>query len=104
MNNWSISILAEPVISAWTEEADFNTNGAQLQRAILRGFSDDDPNWISENQCTFVKTFHFKEHGEFFRGLMMSASLRYAGDFYERLKQYGTLKVTIVKSKNEAEK
>lgn len=46
---------------------------------------------------TFEKTFTFAEHGEFFRGALTIASLRYTGDFYELLKRYGSIKVTIVK-------
>jgi hypothetical protein len=47
------------------------------------------------------KVFTFKEHGEFFRGALTMASLRYAGDFYELLQRYGTIKVTIVKAPKE---
>ena len=46
---------------------------------------------------TFEKTFTFKEHGEFFRGALTLAGLRYTGDFFDLLQRYGTIKVTITK-------
>lgn len=100
-------MLAAPIVPPFTSEHDCNTNGSELQRAILRGFSDkkEDPIWTNKHEeFTFEKTFTFKEHGEFFRGALTMASLRYAGDFYELLKRYGTIKVTIIKfqeNKNE---
>ena len=93
-------MLAEPVVPAWTSENDCNSNGAELQEAILRGFCDqkEDPVWTQKHEpFRFEKTFTFKEHGEFFRGALTMAGLRYARDFYELLERYGTIKVTIVK-------
>jgi hypothetical protein len=101
--HWILDMTAAPVISAWTTRADCNTNGAELQRAIIRGFSEEgDPVWGANlHEFTFAKVFTFKEHGEFFRGALTMASLRYAGDFYELLQRYGTIKVTIVSSPKE---
>jgi hypothetical protein len=84
----------------WTSENDCNVNGAELQRAILRGFAgrEDDAVWTRDHEeFTFEKIFTFKEHGEFFRGALTMAGLRYAGDFYDLLERYGTIKVTINK-------
>jgi hypothetical protein len=100
MSDWKLSMLAEPVIPAWTTESNCNTNGSELQRAILRGFADqkDDAIWTRNHEAfTFEKTFTFKEHGEFFRGALTMAGLRYAGDFFDLLQRYGTIKVTIKK-------
>lgn len=99
MSDWKLRMLAEPVVPAWTSESDCNTNGAELQRAIVKGFSDNgDPIWSNKHaEFTFEKTFTFKEHGEFFRGALTMAGLRYAGDFFELLQRYGTIKVTITK-------
>lgn len=105
MSDWKLKMLAEPIIPAWTIENNCDTNGAELQRAILRGFSGgkDDPVWSSNHEaCTFTKTFTFKEHGEFFRGALTMACIRYAGDFYELLQRYGTIKVTITKEQAAA--
>ena len=102
MSDWKLNMLAEPVVPAWTSNSDCNTNGAELQRAIIRGFSDkkEDPIWSDRHEeFTFEKTFTFKEHGEFFRGALTMAGLRYASDFFELLKRYGMIKVTIIKSK-----
>jgi hypothetical protein len=99
-------MLAEPVVPSWTSEHDCDTNGAEFQRAILRGFADlkDYPIFSNKHEgFTFEKTFTFKEHGEFFRGALTMASIRYAGDFYELLKRYGTIKVTITKLAKEKE-
>lgn len=106
-SEWKLSMLAEPVVPAWTSEHDCNTNGAELQRAILRGFADMKKDVIrtdSHEGFTFEKTFTFKEHGEFFRGALTMASLRYTGDFFELLQRYGTIKVTITKFAQEGDK
>lgn len=105
MSKWMLSMKAEPVIPAWTSEHECDVNGAELQRAILRGFSDqkEDPVWSNKHrEFVFEMTFTFKEHGEFFRGALTMAGLRYAGDFFELLQRYGTIKVTIVKHNEEA--
>ena len=101
---WEIDMLAEPIVPAWSETAHCGTNGAELQRAILRGFSDDkrDPVWDPDpKEFTFTKEFNFKEHGEFFRGALTMAGLRHARDFYELLERHGKIKVTIRKFKKE---
>lgn len=100
MSGWKLSMTAEPIVPTWTTENDCRVNGAELQRAIIKGFSSDkaDPIWsVKDEAFTFEKTFTFKEHGEFFRGALTMASIRYAGDFYELLQRYGTIKVTITK-------
>lgn len=99
MSDWILEMEAEPIIPKWTQTANCDTNGAELQRAIIKGFSDKgDPIW-SNNHGAFVyeKTFTHKEHGEFFRGALTMAGLRYTDDFCELLKRYGTIKVTIEK-------
>lgn len=98
-DRWKLRMLAEPQIKPWTSENDCNVNGSELQRAILMGFTDKgDAVWSSKHEeFTVEKEFNFKDHGEFFRGAMTMASIRYAGDFYELLKRYGTIKVTITK-------
>lgn len=103
MSDWTLDMVAEPVIPAWSAHGHVGQNGAELQRAIIQGFSEfGDPVWgNSPKEFTFEKTFTFKEHGEFFRGALTMASLRYAGDFYELLQRYGTIKVTIVKALKE---
>lgn len=104
MGDWKLSMLAEPVVPPWTTEHDCEVNGAELQRAILKGFSESktDPIWSREHKAfVFEKTFTFKEHGEFFRGALTMAGLRYTSDFYELLQRYGTIKVTITKHKKE---
>lgn len=89
-----LDMKAEAVIPAWTNSSPAEYNGSELQRMILRGFA--------EPKCTtFAKVFTFKEHGEFFRGGLTMASLRYTNDFYELLKRYETIKVTIVKEERE---
>ena len=100
---WALQMLAEPVVPAWTVSAECHTNGAELQRAIIKGFSGEgDPVWAREDkEFVFEKVFTFKEHGEFFRGALTMASLRYAGDFYELLQRYGTIKVKIVKARKD---
>lgn len=100
MSDWKLSMLAEPIVPPFSSENDCNVNGAELQRAVLRGFAnhEDDAIWTNKHRAfTFEKEFNFKEHGEFFRGALTMASLRYAGDFYELLKRYGKIKVTITK-------
>lgn len=99
---WSLDMLAEPIIPAWTTHNACETNGAELQRAIVKGFSSEgDPIWAGgkHKEFTFEKEFTFKEHGEFFRGALTMAGIRYAGDFYELLKRYEKIKVTIHKVK-----
>lgn len=96
---WTLDMVAEPVIPAWFSRGHCGQNGAELQRAIIKGFSDfGDPVRDNGVEFTFEKTFTFKEHGEFFRGALTMASIRYAGDFYELLQRYGAIKVTIVKA------
>lgn len=97
---WMLEMMAEPIVPAWKTTADCNTNGAELQRAIVKGFSElGDPVWGNTHKgLTFEKVFTFAEHGEFFRGALTLAGLRYAGDFYELLKCYGTIKVTVPKA------
>lgn len=93
-------MVAEPIVPAWTSEANCDTNGAELQRAIMLGFAEkkNDPIWCrTHTEFTFEKTFTFKEHGEFFRGALTMAGLRYTNDFFELLQRYGTIKVTITK-------
>ncbi len=83
---WMLDMKAEPVIPAWSVSHDCNTNGAELQRAIIKGFSDDgDPVNSRHKDIAFEKIFTFKEHGEFFRGALTMAGLRYTGDFYDLL-------------------
>lgn len=96
---WVLNMIAEPVIPAWTTKSDCNTNGAELQRAIVKGFSmEGDSMWGNQHkEFSFEQTFTFKEHGEFFRGALTMAGIRYTGDFYELLKRYGTIKVNISK-------
>jgi hypothetical protein len=99
-----LDMTAEPVIPAWTISHDCRTNGAELQRAIIRGFSTEkkDPAYEGESAAfAFEKIFTFKEHGEFFRGALTMAGLRYTGDFCELLERYGKIKVTIVKELRE---
>lgn len=100
---WMLDMTAEPIVPAWHISAESHTNGAELQRAIVKGFSNTgDPVWGKDTEFTFEKTFTFKEHGEFFRGALTMAGLRHAGDFYELLQRYGSIKVKIVKApKNE---
>lgn len=99
--SWVLNMRAEPIVPAWETVGHCGQNGAELQRAIVKGFSEEgDPVWRGGHHAafTFEKVFTFKEHGEFFRGALTLASLRYADDFYELLKRYGTIKVTIVKA------
>lgn len=100
---WVIQLKAEPIVPSWTTDGHCGMNGSELQRAIIKGFSEKgDPVWGSKHErFTFEKTFTFKEHGEFFRGALTMASIRYAGDFYELLQRYGTIKVTITKDMKE---
>ena len=39
--HWVVDMKAEPVIPAWGSSAPCQTNGAELQRAIVKGFSDN---------------------------------------------------------------
>ncbi len=100
---WMLDMLAEPIVPAWKDSHECNMNGAELQRAIIKGFSaHGDPVWGSNHTgFTFEKVFTFEEHGEFFRGCLTMAGLRYTGDFYDLLQRYGTIKVTILKSPKE---
>lgn len=103
---WMLDMLAEPVVPPWTSSHVCEQNGAELQRAIIMGFANPstDPIWGPEHrESTFEKVFTWKEHGEYFRGAMTMASLRYAGDFVELLKRYGTIKVTIKKLQKKQE-
>lgn len=95
--DYTIDMIAEPLIPAWAISGDVGTNGAELQRAILRGFA------IEPKGNPFEKIFTFKEHGEFFRGALTMASLRYSNDFYELLKRYESIKVTITKTEKKKE-
>lgn len=103
MTTWTLNMTAEPIVPAWASSSQCHANGAELQRAIIKGFSTEgDPVWShGDKTFTFEKTFTFKEHGEFFRGALTMAGLRYTGDFYELLQRYGTIKVTIVKAPKE---
>lgn len=96
---WVLDMLAEPVIPAWSSSSPTETNGAELQRAIIAGFANrKDPIWSKPHEeFSFDKVFTFKDHGEFFRGALTMAGLRYTRDFYELLERYGTIKVTITK-------
>lgn len=102
---WKLAMTAEPIIPAWTSESNCNQNGAELQRAIIKGFSElGDPVWSSAHkEWVFEKEFTFKEHGEFFRGALTMAGIRYARDFYELLQRYEKIKVTIRKLEKEAQ-
>jgi hypothetical protein len=100
MKKWVLSMLAEPIVPPFSSEHECEVNGAELQRAILRGFSEHRGDGVfgkDHKEFTFEKVFTFKEHGEFFRGALTMASLRYTNDFYELLQRYGTIKVTINK-------
>jgi hypothetical protein len=101
--DWFLEMAAEPIIPSWTQDARCGTNGAELLDAILKGFGDAKNSvWCSQHkEMTFEKEFNFKEHGEYFRGALTMASLRYAGDFYELLKRYEKIKVTIRKTERE---
>lgn len=81
---WVLAMTAEPVISAWTSTSNCNSRGAELQDTILKGFAGaSNAVWSSNHQeFEFVKEFTFKEHGEFFRGALTMAGIRYTGDFY----------------------
>lgn len=98
---WMIDMSGLPMVPPIHITAACHTNGAELQNAILRGFSEHkDAIWNKDGgEFTFEKTFTFKEHGEFFRGALTMAGLRYTNDFYELLKRYETIKVTIHKYK-----
>lgn len=98
-SRWMLDMTAEPVIPAWTISHDCRTNGAELQRAIIRGFYSG--RIEQDAEFTFEKVFTFKEHGEFFRGALTMAGLRYTGDFCDLLERYGTIKVTIKKTPME---
>ncbi len=44
-------MTAEPIVPAWTTSSDCNTNGAELQRAIIKGFTEyGDPIWNSSHK------------------------------------------------------
>lgn len=106
MSEWKLNMLAEAIIPPWTSENDCDVNGAELQRAILRGFGDHEGHAVrgpNHKAFVFEKAFTFKEHGEFFRGALTMAGLRYARDFYELLQRYETIKVTITKFAKEKE-
>lgn len=103
MSDWILNMVAEPIIPSWTNSHKCDQNGAELQRAIIMGFSEKgDPIWgSSHKEFKFEKIFTFKEHGEFFRGALTMASLKYTNDFYELLQRYGTIKVTIIKEEKK---
>jgi hypothetical protein len=103
--HWILDMVAEPIVPAWASSSDCHTNGAELQRAIVKGFSEErDPiHSVQDHAFTFEKVFTFAEHGEFFRGALIMASLRYSGDFYDLLKRYGTIKVTLHKHRKVEE-
>lgn len=94
MLDFNLNLTAEPIVKALTSSGTDGCSGSELQRAILRGFGN-------EKELPFEKTFTLQEHGEFFRGALTMAGLRYTGDFYEFLQRYGTVKVTITKTKKE---
>lgn len=95
---WVLDMKAEPVVPAWTSIAACQTNGAELQHAIINGFSE---NGQEDKEFSFEKVFTFKEHGEFFRGAATLAVLRCTKDFYDLLQHYGTIKVSIVKNQRD---
>ena len=103
ITEWKLDMKAEPIVPAWTVTSSCLNNGSELQRAIIKGFTDlGDPLYKNVNsgtheEFTYEKIFTFNEHGEFFRGALTMAGLRYAGDFYDLLKRYGTIKVTVNK-------
>jgi hypothetical protein len=101
---WVLEMTAQPLIDPWSTTSQMSTNGAELQRAIIMGYGDEmgDPIWSSyHKEFVFEKEFSFKEHGEFFRGALTMAGIRYARDFYELLKRYEKIKVTITKAQKE---
>ncbi len=100
---WMLEMIAEPIVPPWKISADCHVNAAELQRAIIKGFSrEGDPVWGgSDHDFSFERTFTFDKDGEFFRGALTFAGLRYSGDFYELLKRYGTIRVTITKKVKE---
>lgn len=109
MSTWILDMRAEPVVPAWTTLAEADRNGAELQRAIIKGFASENGDPVcgahgGHKEFTFEKVFTFKEHGEFFRGALTMAGLRYTGDFYDLLQRYGTIKVTLVKKLKEEPK
>lgn len=99
--SWILEMTAEPIVPAWTSTGHFGQNGAELQRAIIKGFSDEGDPIFTNKQFSFERTFTFKEHGEFFRGALTMAGLRYTGDFYDLLQRYGTIRVTITKTEKK---
>jgi hypothetical protein len=53
MSDWKLRMTAEPIVPAWTSESECNTNGAELQRAILGGFAADKQKnaaWTKEHE------------------------------------------------------
>lgn len=100
---WVLDMIAEPIVPAWTNTHNCATNGAELQRAIIKGFTEiKDPVYsAAHKEFIFEKEFTSKEHGEFFRGALTMAGLRYTGDFCELLQRYGKIKVTIRKYEKE---
>lgn len=98
---WKLDMKAEPVVPAWHTSNPCGVNGSELQRAIIKGFSDFGDLIHTNKELTFEKVFNFKEHGEFFRGALTLSGLRYTGDFYDLLQRYGTIKVTINKREEQ---
>lgn len=90
---WYLDMTAEPIVRCREYSSPVDTNGAELQRLILNGFSEG--NARDSQPIQFEKVFSFKEHGEFFRGAALMASIRYGSDFYDFLKQYGMVTVKI---------
>ena len=88
-----LDIIAIPIVETWISQGEHGTLGTELQRLILRGFANEFP--VDEQEHTFEKIFTFKEHGEFFRAAMLMAGISYSFQFYELLRQYGTIKVVI---------
>ena len=101
MSKWKLRLTAEPIVPSWNSENECCVSGSELQRVILRAFDSENANQVGftkeHKEFTFEKTFTFKEHGEFFRGALTMAALRYAGDFFDLLQRYGKIKVTISK-------
>lgn len=66
MKNWMLDMTAEPIVPAWKATGHCGQNGAELMRAIMKGFSENgDPIFSNTHEeFTFEKTFTFKEHGE----------------------------------------
>lgn len=99
MTKETLELTAAPIVETWTIADDANCTATELHRAIIRGFADNDMAITDKvfKPSHFQKTFTYKDHGEFFRGVAINASLPYAENFYSQLKTYGTIKVTVRK-------